>query len=346
MVEVPARGVVTDWDVTDGVGRVELVDGTRLRFGRACCIQFEPVAGVEVMVEAVEPHPLGGWRASRIVATSVDQVDELLEARDAGRGVRGSLHLEPEEALALAEEMGLLSIEISEPVGSRVRLRSVFARSGAPGELEFSPSPVVRIGRHTFPLTVSDAPGRSLVMLCQGPLSFRREAAASARMPGEPFDVWQAFGLCDATRLALALAALGDSVIVHAAGNATFSAADWMKLAGDPDHDQCRPFRAYVALESSADGSAIESRGMQIWALPDVSAPAALADRAREACLVACSSMVHAAGPLPADASLFVPRGVEVGAYPLGFDPFREAPGAQRWRVASSGPERLTLCSD
>jgi hypothetical protein len=345
LVEVPARGVVAEWNVMDGVGRIELADGTRLRFGRACCVQFEPVEGIDVTVEAVEAHPLGGWRASRIVPTSLDQVDELLEARDAQRGVRGSLHLEPEEALALAQQMGLLSIELCEPVGSRVTLRSVFARSGAPGLLEFSPSPSVRIDGHTFPLTVSDAPGRSRIMLCHGPFSFRREAAAIARTPGEPFDVWQGWGLCAATRLALALAALGQSVIVHAAGDLELSAAEWIRLAGDPLREQCRPFRAYVSLVAT-DRDSIETRGMQVWALPDVTARAAHADAARDACLVACATMVHAAAPLPTDASLYVPPNAEVGPYPLTFDPFRPAPGTQRWRVGAVDAERLTLNAD
>jgi hypothetical protein len=301
------------------------------------------------------------------VPTSLAQVDELLEARDTQRGVRGSIHLEPEEVLGTAHEIGLVSIAFDELVASRVGLRALFERASVPGRLDFAPSPNVTIGNNAFPLLVTESPfpagsydaamlggprdlGRSVITICAGPFSIRRDTAIISRGPEQSFDAWNGWGLRDATRLAVALARLGEAIIVHRSGDVAFPVDEWIRLTGDLDHEACRPFGAYVELGFTPDRSSLATRGMDVWALPDViaRAPRALEDdaefaAARDACLVACSQMVHGMHALAAGSELWVRPGVEVGAYPLAQDPSIRIDGARCWRVDDAGEQVVLI---
>jgi hypothetical protein len=191
-----------------------------------------------------------------------------------------------------------------------------------------------------------------VVTVCAGPFTIRRDAAIVARGPGEPFDVWNDWGLGDATRLAVSLAALGEAVVVHQAGDVAFPVDEWIRLTGDLTRADCRPFGAYVELGSLPDRRSLATRGMQVWALPDVvaAAPRGLDDEtefaaARDACLVACSQMVHSMRALAPGSELWVRPGVHVGAYPLESDPTQPIAGARRWRVEDSAERVLLVAS-
>lgn len=65
--ELPQRGVITSFDYEDGVGRIELEDGTIVRVGVAglkSIVSFageeQPLVGVRVHVLTLEKHMLGG----------------------------------------------------------------------------------------------------------------------------------------------------------------------------------------------------------------------------------------------------------------------------------------------
>ena len=87
-----------------------------------------------------------------------------------------------------------------------------------------------------------------------------------------------------------------------------------------------------------------------MWALPDVvaRAPGALENdaefaAARDACLVACSQMVHRMHALAPGSELWVTPGVEIGAYPLARDPSVRVDGARCWRVDDAGEHVLLI---
>ena len=65
--KLPQRGVITAFDYMDGVGRIELEDGTMVRVGVAglkSIVSFageeQPLVGVKVQVLTLEKHMLGG----------------------------------------------------------------------------------------------------------------------------------------------------------------------------------------------------------------------------------------------------------------------------------------------
>ena len=57
------EGTIVAYEITDGVGRIELDDGEELRFSIRALRGMVPAVGVRVEVGATEPHPLGGLRA-------------------------------------------------------------------------------------------------------------------------------------------------------------------------------------------------------------------------------------------------------------------------------------------
>src|SRR5687767_7532159 len=87
---VPIGARIDSFDPLDAVGTLLTADGSALRFGRSACKQFEPVVGADVIVGEVSPHPMGGWRATRIALDpqAGPVYDRLLAERDAGLGVK------------------------------------------------------------------------------------------------------------------------------------------------------------------------------------------------------------------------------------------------------------------
>lgn len=84
-MHLPQAGRIVSFDA-GGFGRIELVDGTELKFGvrlvrdlKLVTDETEPsdLVGLEVVVQAVEPHPLGGFRAT--AATRAEPVESFAE---------------------------------------------------------------------------------------------------------------------------------------------------------------------------------------------------------------------------------------------------------------------------
>lgn len=368
---LPARGTVTSFDQLDAVGKVSLEGGQELRFGRSACRGFEPVAGVHVELRAVAPHPRGGWRATELGAVSASEVETLLEVRDTAAGYSTPSTLPPPDALTTAREIGLLTFALDAPMPTRVAVRELLASLDLPGELDLAPKPQLRVAGHTFPMIACGAPlpvaeldtrlakdaaaaaGQSFLTICGGPFSFRASAALSARAGNKPFDAWTGWGLRECTGLAAKLAERATLVVVHPAGQVVHTPAAWRRLLGDVTRDDCRPFTAYVDLGFSPDRRSVMTSGMIAWALPDVrveSSEAAGSDevfgRARDAILVAGSVMVHGGRPLAEGDVLRVPSRVEVGPYPLKFDPRQPLSGASRWVVIASDEDLVDLALD
>lgn len=70
---LPQHGIVTSFSYGDGVGRIRLADGTELKVGASALkevVNFSqeerPLVGVRVEVHTVAPHPLGGFRATKV----------------------------------------------------------------------------------------------------------------------------------------------------------------------------------------------------------------------------------------------------------------------------------------
>lgn len=66
---LPFRAMVTAL-TPDGVGTLTHSDGTTYRFGASACRGWQPAIGVEVEVNGLDPHPLGGLRALNISLVS------------------------------------------------------------------------------------------------------------------------------------------------------------------------------------------------------------------------------------------------------------------------------------
>ncbi len=62
---LPFRAMVTTL-TPDGVGTLTHADGATYRFGATACRGWQPAIGVEVEVNGLDPHPLGGLRALNI----------------------------------------------------------------------------------------------------------------------------------------------------------------------------------------------------------------------------------------------------------------------------------------
>lgn len=69
----PQLGMITAFSYRDGVGRIQLADRTELRVGGrnlTAVVSFDaeerPLVGVRVEVHEVAPHPLGGFRATKV----------------------------------------------------------------------------------------------------------------------------------------------------------------------------------------------------------------------------------------------------------------------------------------
>ncbi len=72
----PQLGTISSFSYRDGVGRINLDDGTELKVGTAGLkgiVSFSgeerSLVGVRVKVEEVAPHPLGGSRAMKLSRT-------------------------------------------------------------------------------------------------------------------------------------------------------------------------------------------------------------------------------------------------------------------------------------
>ncbi|MCU0690435.1 MAG: hypothetical protein MUF54_03450 [Polyangiaceae bacterium] len=364
----PARGVVDAYDLADAVGTISLDNGQKLRFGRSACVAFEPVEGIHVVVDSAGTGVRPGLRALRVRAVDVHEVDRLLEARDTSAGVKSTSTLPPQDAWAAARSMGLVTFAFNQHLPDRSRLRDFLTRLQLPGVLDFVPGAILRAGDHSFYLSACndalpiedvdtrlvdmDALGSvSFLTLCSGLFAFRSSSRAIVHDgTGRTIDAWTEWGLREACLTAAILAAHATYVVVHPCGHVAFAPAGWLQTLGDLSRSDCRPFGAFTDIGYTSGGESLLTKGMAVWALPDVRTLAQGAEHddeayehARNATLVACATMVHSASVLGHGTVLHVPPKPHIGALPLDFDPLREVPGGVRWHVRASSVDELEL---
>jgi hypothetical protein len=136
------RGTISSWALIDQVGRVRLTSGEEVRFGRTACT-FAPSVGLEVEVQGLEPHPLGGQRAIALVLAHPEQGDSLLDAASPLPGTQGG----PEELQRfsdLTDDVGFLGVVLRTPLTTRAALRAWLARAGLEVDFSDARAPLVR----------------------------------------------------------------------------------------------------------------------------------------------------------------------------------------------------------
>lgn len=339
---VPIAARIDAFDPLDAVGTLRVTDGSPLRFGRSACKKFEPVVGAEVIVGEVAPHPMGGWRATRIELDpqAGPDYDRLLAERDAGLGVRPPA--DPIEAAASAcEVLGWITVLLDRapPVGPQALIRWAIdlglPERGIRIDFEREPrlgiggvSALAYLGHGPFPrrrldelgLPADFDPGQGFIGLglgTPGHILVQRQVLA-----GDVADPWGEHGRLRAlSRIVVALLDHGPGVILPHAMR--FSSADLTGARlGRLDDPACRPFPAWIGWSIAPELGRYLTRGMVLHGLPDVSVDADPDDtwelnRSREAILYACHRMVRTNQPLADGEPVDVPVGIGIGAYPI-----------------------------
>jgi hypothetical protein len=186
----PLPGTITVWSALDGVGRIQLASGEVLRFGGSAC-SFPPAVGLAVLVHGVEPHRLGGNRATGVTLASPGDADLVLDERDPLPGITPT-DAGLAEFVELTDEVGLLGVVVREPIRSRPALRRWLERGG--GQVDFANArcPLVRAGQVAYRVWLCMAEvagGRGVVSFAlDTPFSVQRERAlalAGARLDPE-----------------------------------------------------------------------------------------------------------------------------------------------------------------
>jgi hypothetical protein len=237
------RGTISSWALIDQVGRVRLTSGEEVRFGRTACT-FAPSVGLEVEVQGLEPHPLGGQRAIALVLAHPEQGDSLLDAASPLPGTQGG----PEELQRfsdLTDDVGFLGVVLRTPLTTRAALRAWLARAGLEVDFSDARAPLVR---------PKGVPYR--VLLC-----------ASAVAGGEgvfSFAQHGAFSLEEERVQAVSRAARDEvEVIAHQARGFLVPPAEWTER-----HHQ-DPLSAWVKVDATPGRDAIAT-GFRALLLPDL----------------------------------------------------------------------------
>jgi len=341
---LPAAAKIESYVLADAVGVLRLADGGEVRFGRSACKGFEPVGGASVILEELAPSARG-LRAKVVTLDPSDgDYDRLLGARDDQAGLAPRARGEV-EAAATATQLALVTVLLKEPLPEGTRaLREWAARIGLPQagieahterDLELSiggDSVLTYPGRTAFPrdgLDARDLPasfdwGRSFIGLGTGlPGMDRRDR----RMAGARDD-WAADGrMRRLSRLVRFLAGHGSAVVLHRAGQLVVPADAFIRMLGDLDDPECRPFAAWLDIAVTERGGEkhYATFGMDAFGLPDVCALVDPTDRwsrarAHEAVLFACYRMVRDNRELGAGGTLRVPLRARIGAWPLDLE--------------------------
>lgn len=349
---VPFSASIETFAAADGLGTLSGAGLPPLKFGRSACGGFEPAPGLAVEVTEVAPHPLGGFRATRLrLVSDAASYDTALARRDAALGLKEKPLRGSAEAAAAARVLGWIIVLLDEAPprtpgafvewARRLGLEKDGVRPEADGTLHLrcgQNDALVYVGDEPYPRAELDAlgapkelePGRGFLGLSLG----LPGAMSMLRVTGKDFDPWAPSGMLrDLSRLASALSRHGPAVILPQAGR-LLPAEVFRGRLGDLSDVRSRPFGAWVDVALDAPARLYSSFGMVLHALPNVavevdpSAPWEL-DRAREAILAACAHMVHANAPLSPGECLDVAVGQLVGALPL-----EPAPGdVERYRV-------------
>jgi hypothetical protein len=312
-------GRIVHFDLTDAVGRVRLESGEELRFGASAC-DFPPATGIEVEVLASTAHPRGP-KATRLRALSQPNVDAAVALRDGVHAWQpwGTQHVA--KILEQMAEVGLVTLVFDRRLDDHAALRSLFDEVGVKG-LAFEPEPMLTLGENRLKLAVVDAPldtrsldaslvgsaallGQSIVSLVPGPFVFRAVARQLVRLPGKTFDAWTGWGLEHVHRAVDAFMAAAVGYVMHKSGTTILPPTAWRGWAATPSP---RPVLPWVGLVE--DASSLQTRGMEVWALPDVQLrttdPTSRAS-ARYVALNLCHEMAGSA-TMPASRGLLTPH--------------------------------------
>ncbi|MGE0788960.1 MAG: hypothetical protein AB7S26_25030 [Sandaracinaceae bacterium] len=294
-METKERGTITELDA-DGVGRIACEDGSVLRFGQSACVGFDPIAGADVMVEAIGPHPLGGMRATRVTIApdGLERLDALHDRRATERGLgTPSSH----EANGAALAIGTITVLLrSAPEPGTSGVRQLFERAGIQEGTELAsqdgapryglhPRPVLHLAGRSLQTFVGRAPfdaetldvtafegasdlGRGFVSFSIGlaQLELQARLLRGARYP----DPWGPTGIARGlTALALGFADLAAGVVLHRAGHVAIPMGEWIDSLGAFPDPSARPFRAWIDIAFTPDERAIRAEGMTVLALED-----------------------------------------------------------------------------
>ncbi len=83
-MHLPAEARIVEFDRADGLGTLELNDGTRLRFGGSACTDFVPVAGARCFVIETREDPIrGGLRAKVVNQSGAKEADRITQGEQA-----------------------------------------------------------------------------------------------------------------------------------------------------------------------------------------------------------------------------------------------------------------------
>ncbi len=336
---VPFQATISSFDAADAIGRVVAEGGAELRFGRSACKGFEPVVGARVLVHSVDPHPLGGVRASELRLPEGDtSYDQLLAERDRALGVRpsrGGL-----AAVQQARALGWITLLMDEPVPTGVQALKAWAAKlnlEAAG-ITVSCEDGLRLGFGGFemPATTGDtpfpreamdlrsvgedfSPGGGFLTLSLGDPGLHRKLRILRKR-----DDWAPDGqLRSLSQLAAALAPHCRGVVLNRAGELTLPRDAFLRRLGNLADPDCVPFGAWLDF-ATTPGPSPEYRtfGMSAFGFPDVRAPfeagsAWQRSRRHEALLFSCYLMVRENRDLRVGEVLRVPVGVRIGAYSL-----------------------------
>jgi hypothetical protein len=336
----PFLATIASYEPVDGLGTLEVGGGDPLRFGRSACRGFEPAVGVTVEVAATSAHPLGGWRATEVsLKSDAATYDELLSRRDAALGFERK-PLDPiEKAVAVSRVMGWVIVLLNDPPprgpamfaewAQRLGLQAAGIRVGTEGTLTLGAEgcdAIAYVGEGPFPrqrLADLGAPetlqaGRGFIGLSLG-LPGR---VPQLRATCESFDPWAVGGQMRAiSRIALELSKHGPAVLLPQSAS-LLSAAVFGARLRELDDPRARPFEAWMATAVSAEFGRYSSYGMVLQGQPNVEVAVDVndvweLDRAREAILAACSTMVHSNEELKPGDRLVVPVGQPIDALPM-----------------------------
>ena len=342
---MPARATIASFVVEDAVGRLDLAGGGSLRFGRSACTGFEPVVGAAVIVEELASD-VRGWKARTVTLDPEDtRYDALLAARDAERGLPGRI-ASAAEAAATARALGVVTVLLREPLPSGTPALAEWAAArGFPRDgfavrterdLEFViPRGTILTypGREPFPRADLDLRavgddlelGRAFIGLGVGLPGGERRARAAR---GGTVDGWAPEGtMRQLGRLVGLLAADATAVVLPRAGDLVVPIDDFMRMLGELDDPECRPFAAWldVGITRSGETAMYATFGMDVFGLPDVLAAVDPDDRwsrsrRHEAVLYACYRMIRDRRELAPGETLEVPVRLTIGAWPIELD--------------------------
>lgn len=123
-------GVIAKFDVINETGELRADSGEMLRFGRSACVGFEPLVETRVQIQKSEPHPLGGFRATRL---TLDPTDHGYDARIAERDVAFRSEDPSAESVAVALNLSSIVLLLGEapPLSGSQAIRVFFRSSGS-----------------------------------------------------------------------------------------------------------------------------------------------------------------------------------------------------------------------